>query len=139
MLAVVEVEVGDGASAAVHVGLRKVRALAHWLAGAGQGYRRVGLTKLALDRLGPAGEPARLRAQRAVLATGALLFPELGAPVLEPDLNARLAQVQLHGETLALHHIRVVDYLERLLEVVQLAGGERGPTSARLPRPIGEA
>lgn len=45
-------------------------------------------------------------------------LPILCAPILEPNLNSSLAQVQFHGETFALNYIRIVDYLERFLQVV---------------------
>lgn len=65
-------------------------------------------------------------------------FPELGAPVLKPHLDARLAQVQLHGQCFALINIRVMDNLKRFLEMVQLASGERSPAASGLPGPVRE-
>lgn len=66
-------------------------------------------------------------------------LPKLGAPILEPHLNARLAQVQFHGQGLALVNIRVVYNLKRFLEMVQLASGERGSAASGLSGPIREA
>lgn len=47
-------------------------------------------------------------------------------------LHARLRQVCAHGQTLTHHHIRVVGFLEGLLQRLQLLGGEGRATAALL-------
>lgn len=59
-----------------------------------------------------------------LLLLGALA--ELGASVLEPNLDASRVELGLGGELLSAVHIRVVGAVEGALELVQLAWRERG-------------
>ena len=54
----------------------------------------------------------------------------LGAPVLEPDLDLGLGELELVGELCSLRDGEVLLLTELLLQGVQLLGGEGG---ARLP------
>ena len=49
------------------------------------------------------------------------------SPVLEPDLDLGLAQLQLVGKLRSLGNRQVLFLLELILERHQLLGGERGP------------
>ena len=55
-----------------------------------------------------------------------LSLAPLGPSVLEPDLDARLAELQLARELLAREHVRVRGALEGALQLLQLVSGERG-------------
>ena len=61
-----------------------------------------------------------------------LALAPLGAPILEPDLDARLRQVEAHGELFAREHVRVLGLVEGALQLVQLVGGEGGARAAYL-------
>ena len=49
-----------------------------------------------------------------------------------PHLYTSLGQVGAHGEALAHHHVGVVGLLERLLQGLQLLGGERSAAAPLL-------
>ena len=53
-----------------------------------------------------------------------------GAPILEPDLDTRLNEVQLHGQRLSHKHVRIVAVEKGTLQLVQLPAGEVGAAAA---------
>lgn len=61
-----------------------------------------------------------------------LLLPKFGAPILEPDLDARFGQADLVGGLLAQEHVWILRLLEQILQDVQLLSGEGGPLAALL-------
>ena len=58
---------------------------------------------------------------------GRLTFAPLCSSILEPDLDTRLAQLELAGELLPREHVRVRGALKRALQLLQLIGREGGP------------
>lgn len=60
------------------------------------------------------------------------LLATLGPPVLEPDLHARLGQVDLQSHLLAHENVRIAGFAEEGLENVELRAGEGGPFAALL-------
>lgn len=72
----------------------------------------------------------RIDAQRRLL--GLLLASPLGSPILEPDLNSHLGQVNLYGQLFPTVHVGIVRLLERALQLVQLKRGKRGPIASVL-------
>jgi len=79
------------------------------------------------------GEGALGRARLAQL----LVAAELGAAVLEPDLDFGLGEAQLLGHLLAHVHVRVVGLLEEALEAVQLRRLEGGAVARAGPGVLG--
>ena len=61
-----------------------------------------------------------------------LFLAPLGASVLEPDLDARLAQLEAERELFAREHVRILGLGELELELIQLIGGEGGARAAYL-------
>lgn len=57
----------------------------------------------------------------------------LRAPILEPNLNPRLGQLDLVGGLFAQEHVRVLGPIEQVLEDVQLLSRECGSFAALLP------
>ena len=56
-----------------------------------------------------------------------LPFAPLGSSVLEPDLHARLIQIEFERQLLARENVGVGGALERSLQLVQLVCREGGP------------
>ena len=59
--------------------------------------------------------------------TRRLTFAPFCSAILEPDLDTRLAQLELAGELLTRKHVRVRGALKCALELLQLIGSEGGP------------
>ena len=59
--------------------------------------------------------------------TRRLTFAPLCSAILEPDLDPRLAQLELAGELLARKHVRVRGALKGALQLLQLIGREGSP------------
>jgi len=80
------------------------------------------------------GRGRRVVSVAAARHMGLVTLAPLRASILEPDLDARLRQVDLHGQLLARKHVRIVGALEGPLQLLQLERRERGPVAALLAR-----
>ena len=63
---------------------------------------------------------------------GRFAFTPLGAAVLEPDLNAGLAELQPQRQLLTSEYVRIGSPLERPLQLFQLVRSERRPLQLML-------